>query len=65
MHYLKLSNIVKNCIEGMINMDHFIVMLVLGIIVLIVCYTIIQILGTIKESIDKPRYKTVQGLTPW
>lgn len=41
-------------------MDQFIVMLVLGIIVLIVCYTIIQILGTIKESIDKPRYKTVQ-----
>lgn len=67
MHYLKLLNIVKNCIERMINMDQFIVMLVmlvLGIIVLIVCYTIIQILGTIKESIDKPRYKTVQGLTP-
>lgn len=45
-------------------MDHFIVMLVLGIIVLVVCYTIIQILGTAKEYIDKQSYQTVQGLTP-
>ena len=45
-------------------MDHFIVMLVLGIIVLVVCYTIIQILGTIKKCIDKQSYQTVQGLTP-
>ena len=47
-------------------MDQFMVMLVLvlGIIVLVVCYTIIQILGAIKEFIDEPRYKTVQGLTP-
>lgn len=66
MHYSKLSNIVKNYIEKMINMDQFMVMLVLvlGIIVLVVCYTIIQILGAIKEFIDEPRYKTVQGLTP-
>lgn len=40
------------------------VMLVLGIIVLVVCYTIIQILGTIREYIDKQSYQTVQGLTP-
>lgn len=45
-------------------MDHFIVMLVLGIIVLIVCYTIIQILDTVKEYIDKQSYRVVQGLTP-
>ncbi len=47
-------------------MDQFMVMLVLvlGIIVLVVCYTIIQMLGAIKEFIDKPRYKTVQGLAP-
>lgn len=66
MHYSKLSNIVKNYIERMINMDQFMVMLVLvlGIIVLVVCYTIIQMLGAIKEFIDKPRYKTVQGLAP-
>ena len=64
MHYLKLSNIVKNYTERMINMDHFMVMLGLGIIVLVECYTIIQILGAIKEFIDKPKYKTLQGLTP-
>lgn len=66
MHCSKLSNIVKNYIERMINMDQFMVMLVLvlGIIVLVVCYTIIQMLGAIKEFIDKPRYKTVQGLAP-
>lgn len=45
-------------------MDHFMVMLVLGIIVLVVCYTIIQILGTIKKYIDKQSYQTVQGLIP-
>lgn len=45
-------------------MDHFMVMLGLGIIVLVECYTIIQILGAIKEFIDKPKYKTLQGLTP-
>ena len=47
-------------------MDQFMVMLVLvlGIIVLVVCYTIIQMLGAIKEFIAKPRYKTVQGLAP-
>lgn len=50
--------------DQFIVMSVMLVMLVLGIIVLIVCYTIIQILGTIKEFIDKPRYKTVQGLTP-
>lgn len=45
-------------------MDHFMVMLVLGIIVLVVCYTIIQILSTIKKYIDKQSYQTIQGLTP-
>ena len=40
------------------------VMLVLGIIVLVVCYTIIQILSTIKKYIDKQSYQTIQGLTP-
>lgn len=40
------------------------VILVLGIIVLVVCYTIIQILCTIKKHIDKQSYQTVQGLTP-
>lgn len=40
------------------------VMLVLGIIVLVVCYTIIQILGTIKGYTDKQSYHTIQGLTP-
>lgn len=45
-------------------MDHFMVMLVLGIIVLVVCYTIIQILGTIKKYTDKQSYQTIQGLTP-
>lgn len=44
-------------------MDHFMVMLVLGIIVLVVCYTIIQILSTIKKYIDKQSYQTIQGLT--
>lgn len=45
-------------------MDHFMVMLVLEIIVLVVCYTIIQILSTIKKYIDKQSYQTIQGLTP-
>lgn len=45
-------------------MDHFMVMLVLGIIVLVVCYTIIQTLSTIKKYIDKQSYQTIQGLTP-
>lgn len=45
-------------------MDHFMVMLVLGIIVLVVCYTIIQILSTIKKYIDKQSYQTIQELTP-
>lgn len=45
-------------------MDHFMVMmmLVLGIIALVVCYTVIQIIGTIKGYTGKQT--AVQGLTP-
>lgn len=64
MHYLKLLSIVKNCIERMINMDQFIMMCTIGVIVVTVCYTIIQILNMIKADIDNRKYTAVFGLTP-
>jgi hypothetical protein len=44
----------------MINMDQFIMAGLFGAIVIIVCYTTIQVM----EIVDKRKYKTVYGLTP-
>ena len=44
----------------MINMDQFILAGLIGAIVLIVCYTTIQVM----DIVDKRKYKTVYGLTP-
>jgi len=44
-------------------MDYFMMMLVMGISVMVVCYTIIQILDAVTKYVDEQRYKTVQGLT--
>lgn len=45
-------------------MDYFMTMLVIGIAVMVVCYTIIQILDAVTKYMEERRYKTVQGLTP-
>lgn len=45
-------------------MDYFMTMLVIGIVVMVVCYTIIQILDAVTKYMEEQRYKTVQGLTP-
>lgn len=60
MHYSKLSNIVRNCIERMINMDQFILAGLIGAIAIIACYMIIQVI----DIVDKRKYKTVYGLAP-
>ena len=44
----------------MINMDQFIMAGLFGAIVIIVCYTTIQVI----DIVDKRKYKTVYGLTP-
>lgn len=44
----------------MINMDQFIMAGLFGAIVIIVCYTTIQVM----DIVDKRKYKTVYGLTP-
>lgn len=59
MHYSKLSNIVKSCIERMINMDQFIMVGLIGVVVLIACYITIQVI----DIVDKRKYKTVFGLS--
>lgn len=41
-------------------MDHFIMAGLFGAIVIIVCYTTIQVI----DIVDKRKYKTVYGLTP-
>ena len=45
-------------------MDQFIMMCTIGVIVVTVCYTIIQILNMIKADIDNRRYMATFGLTP-
>ena len=44
----------------MINMDQFVMAGLFGAIVIIVCYTTIQVM----DIVDKRKYKTVYGLTP-
>ena len=45
-------------------MDQFIMMCTIGVIVVTVCYTIIQILNMIKADIDNRKYMAAFGLTP-
>lgn len=45
-------------------MDQFIMMCTIGVIVVTVCYTIIQILNMIKADIDNRKYTAAFGLTP-
>lgn len=45
-------------------MDQFIMAGLIGAIVLIVCYTIIQVIDIIEKYFDERRYKTIFGLTP-
>ena len=64
MHYLKLSNIVKNCIERMINMDQFFMAGLIGVIVAIVCYATNQIIDIVDKYFDNQKYKIAFELTP-
>lgn len=64
MHYSKLSNIVKNCIERMINMDQFIMAGLIGAIVVIVSYTTIQVIDITDKYLDNRKYMAALGLAP-
>lgn len=64
MHYSKLSNIVKNCIERMINMDQFIMAGLIGAIVVIVSYTTIQVIDITDKYLDNRKYMVALRLTP-
>ena len=64
MHYLKLSNIVKNCIERMINMDQYFMAGLIGAIVVIACYMANQIIDIVDKYFDNQKYKIAHGLTP-
>ena len=45
-------------------MDQFIMAGLIGALVIIVCYTIIQVIDIIEKYFDERRYKTIFGLTP-